>query len=80
MRAVNLTTQPVELDPVNGPGMLAPAVEGSDGTHERELNEATPREHALAEAGIIALVDSAGRQQKANPKKAAQDTDTGDDA
>lgn len=65
--AVNLTTIPVELDPVNGAGALAAAVEGSEGAHERELAEVTDRERALAAAGTIALVDSAGRRRPPRP-------------
>lgn len=55
MRAVNLTTRPVELDPVNGAGLLAPAIPESDGAHARDLVEVTPREQALADARVIAL-------------------------
>mgnify|MGYP000380232398 CR=1 FL=1 len=67
MKAVNLTTSSVELDPVNGPGMLAPAVPESEGAHERELVETTARERALADAGTIALLDSKGRRQNPDP-------------
>lgn len=56
MKAVNLTLSPVELAPVNGPGMLRPADDYSDGEHERELAELTDRERALERAGTIALV------------------------
>lgn len=55
MKAVNLTLQPVELDPVNGGGLLLPAVPESDGEHVRELVELTDRERALADAGTIML-------------------------
>jgi hypothetical protein len=55
VQAVNLTTSPLELDPVNGPGMLAAAVESSDGEHVRELVEYTDREKALVEAGLLAV-------------------------
>lgn len=64
MKAVNLTLSPVELAPVNGPGMLLAADELSDGGHERELEEVTDREQALARAGTIALVDTAGRRRR----------------
>lgn len=67
MRAINLTTAPVELDPVNGPGMLAPALESSEGAHERDLEETTDRERGLADAGVIALVDAAGRTRRPDP-------------
>jgi hypothetical protein len=66
-KAINLTTAPVELDPANGPGMLAPALESSEGAHERDLVEVTDREHALAAAGQIALVDAAGRRRTPDP-------------
>lgn len=56
MKAINLTTHTVELDPVNGGGLLLPAVPESEGAHERELVELTDREKALADAGTIALV------------------------
>ena len=55
MQAVNLTLEPVELDPVNGPGLLAPAIPESDGAHVRELKEVTRRESDLSDAGVIAL-------------------------
>lgn len=55
MDAVNLTLRPVELDPINGSGLLAPADEHADGADRRTLTEVTPREEALAEAGVIAL-------------------------
>lgn len=58
MRAINLSMRPVQLAPVNGPGMLAPATEDSDGAHERELEEVTNRERALETAGTIALAKS----------------------
>lgn len=67
MKAVNLTMQHVELAPVNGAGTLAPAIPESDGAHERELGEVTEREQALADAGTIALLDSAGRRRKPKP-------------
>lgn len=67
MIAVNLTMQRVELDPVNGPGTLAPATDDSGGAHIRELEEVTAREHGLADAGIIELQDSAGRRRKPDP-------------
>lgn len=67
MKAINLTTEPVELDPVNGPGLLAPALPEYDGAHERDLEEVTAREHALAAAGIIELVDAAGRHREPDP-------------
>jgi hypothetical protein len=67
VRAINLTTTPQELDPVNGPGMLAPALESSEGAHERDLEEVTGRERALADAGAIALVDAAGRARHPDP-------------
>lgn len=54
MKATNLTLQPVLLDPVNGPGMLAAAVDGET-EHVRELVEVTDRERALAEGGVILL-------------------------
>jgi hypothetical protein len=76
MRAINLTLQPVELAPVNGAGLLAPATEDSEGRHERELEEVTEREEALARAGTIMLADSAGRKRA--PKPAPQ-TGDGDD-
>lgn len=65
MKAINLSMRPVQLAPVNGPGMLAPATEDSDGLHERDLDEVTDRERGLAAAGIILLEDAAGR---ARPK------------
>lgn len=74
--AVNLTTAPVELDPVNGPGMLAPALESSEGAHARELEKVTDREHALAAAGQIALVDAAGRQRTPDPPAPPADVAT----
>ncbi len=55
MKAINLSMRPVQLAPVNGPGMLAPATEDSDGKHIRELAEVTDRERGLAEAGTILL-------------------------
>lgn len=76
MRAINLTLQPVELAPVNGPGLLAAATDDSDGAHERDLEEVTTREESLARAGTIMLVDTKGR--KRTPKPAAQ-TGSGDD-
>jgi hypothetical protein len=63
VKAVNLTTSTVELDPVNGPGLLAPAVPESDGAHERDLVEVTDRERALAEAGTIALEGEATKDR-----------------
>jgi hypothetical protein len=78
MRAVNLTTRPVELAPVHGPGLLPPAGEEGTTDHERELEQdATEHEHALARAGIIALVDSSGRARKPKPKPAPEGDDTG---
>jgi hypothetical protein len=70
VRAVNLTMSPVELAPVNGPGMLAPATDDSGGAHERDLEEVTAREHGLAAAGIIELQDSAGRRRSPDPPAA----------
>lgn len=70
MRAINLTMQAVELDPVNGPGMLAPASDDSGGRHARDLEEVTDRERALADAGIIELQDSAGRRRNPDPPAA----------
>lgn len=67
MKAINLTMSPVELDPVNGPGTLAPATDDSDGAHERDLEEVTARERGLADAGIIELQDSAGRRRTPDP-------------
>lgn len=58
MKAINLSMRPVQLDPVNGPGMLAAATEDSDGAHIRELAEVTDRERALETAGTIALAKS----------------------
>lgn len=63
MKAINLSMGWVQLAPVNGPGMLAPATEDSDGAHERDLEEVTDRERALAAAGTIMLEDSAGRRR-----------------
>lgn len=83
MKAVNLsTTHPVELDPVNGPGALLPAVPESDGAHERDLAETTDRERALADAGAIMLVDSKGRRQTPDPPPpppSVSDDDSGGD-
>jgi hypothetical protein len=76
VKAINLTTEPVELDPVNGPGMLAPALESSEGAHERDLEEVTDREHALAAAGVIELVDAAGRHRTPDPPDPPVDTAT----
>lgn len=76
MRAINLTMRPVELDPVNGPGTLAPASDDSDGQHARDLKEVTDRERGLADAGIIELQDSAGRRR--NPDPPAPPTEDGD--
>lgn len=78
VKAVNLTLQPVELDPVNGPGMLAPAVPESDGAHERDLEETTDREEALADAGVIALMDAAGRERHPDPPPDTGDTTGGE--
>lgn len=55
MKAINRTASPVELDPVNGPGLLAPALPEYDGEHVRELVEVTDRERGLEEAGTILL-------------------------
>lgn len=55
---MNLTTQPVELDEVNGGGLLFPHVEGETG-HERELTKVTARERDLEAAGLIELVGKA---------------------
>lgn len=78
MKAINLTLSPVELAPVNGPGMLRAADEHSDGEHERELEEVTEREEALARAGAILLVDAAGRRRKP-PAAPDPSGDAGDD-
>lgn len=67
MRAVNLTMRPVELAPVNGPGMLAAATDDSGGAHERDLEEVTARERGLADAGVIELQDAAGRRRNPDP-------------
>lgn len=72
MQAVNLTLQPVDLDPENGPGLLAPAVPENDGAHIRDLVKLTPRELALAEAGTIAL--------EGDPPEEQDPTDQEDDA
>jgi hypothetical protein len=77
VKAVNLTAGPVELDPINGPGMLAPATEDSDGLHERELVEVTARERGLADAHVIALLDSAGRRRNPDPPAAPDPADGG---
>jgi hypothetical protein len=66
MEAVNLTLAPVELDPKNGPGTLAPA-DGSSDDYRRDLEEVTDREKALADAGTIALLDSKGRKRNPDP-------------
>lgn len=76
MRAINLTLSPVELAPVNGPGMLAAATDDSDGRHERDLEEVTAREESLARAGTILLVDKGRRKRAA--RSAGQSGD-GDD-
>lgn len=80
MKAVNLTSQPIELDPENGPGMLAPALPEYDGAHERELTTTTDRERALAVAGLIGLYDSKGREQHPDPPDPPASTTEGEAA
>jgi hypothetical protein len=80
VKAINLTTSPVELDPVNGSGMLAPALESSEGAHMRDLEEVTAREHALADAGVIELVDAAGRHREPSPPEPPPGAPGTDDA
>jgi hypothetical protein len=81
VKAINLTLSPVELAPINGAGLLLPADDQSDGGHERDLKEPTEREYALARAGTVALIDSAGRRLRKfpEPKPTTTDADSGAD-
>lgn len=75
MRATNLTLAAVELDPVNGPGLLLPADEDSDGGHVRDLAEVTDREKALEAAGTIALDGEPTRDRYDDMEREALDAE-----